>query len=220
LFEASPFRMMERGTALHVPAGDAGRLVLHSADVPVPSGSEGRENWHREQHCAVTLVRFLLTDRPDLFPATLLRSDAPDFVLSPDVAAHRAIGIEHTDMGSQTFQRTLDAASASGEPSLVILIGPDGCVGDAPAQAWTDDLRDAVVRKSDPKCWRGSPAGTARWLLIYDNARTAIAVENQEARRRVSALLHTESAAAGIDAIALVRDPGTVVLVQRSGDFA
>lgn len=206
-----------RGTTVHVPGGNAGRKALAAIHVAVPERNEGRQNWHREQDSVIRFVKHLLDARPNLFPATLTKADAPDFVLAPEGEA-RPFAIEHTDFGSHEHQRALDA-EAEAEPGTIAFVGgPDGWAGDVPEEDWASDLEKAVRRKAFEKTWRNAPDEAERWLLLYDNTETSIAVSlnRHDLPSIVAGVLKEVGGQGAPDGLAVLHG-SCVLITQRPG---
>lgn len=217
---------LDRGSVVHIPGGAAGLRSLDRITVSVPQRGEGRQNWQREQACVVALVRTLLNERPQLFPADLIRGDAPDFVLRPN-AAVRPIAIEHTDATAWEFQRVLDAESSYGDLGWVAVGARqgrdgeyedfDGWAGNEPERRWVADVGRAMLRKSGPSSWRDSPAAAERWLLIADECETAVFVSDAKARAMMADAIRGRHAHyVPFDTVAIVRGLSRIIAVDAA----
>lgn len=181
-----PSTLLLTGGAFTVPGGVEGRDLVEDLTFDAPSRSEGRTPAHRERFCLVALLRHLLLTEPSLFPATIFRNEAPDFLIHRPCGA--AIAIEHTDAGEPHYQRFLSeiehARSETVGPTEVVSIpspGGDGWIGDAPERTFIEALRASFLRKSAEQTWRNAPASAERWLLIYDQTNTSIYLSNSAA---------------------------------------
>jgi hypothetical protein len=92
--QAAPFWPTEARTAL--PAASDLPAFLNSVDFLVPQRTNGRTKDHREGHCIIRALRWLGTADPGLFPATLIRQQAPDFTVELK-GVGLAWATEHTD---------------------------------------------------------------------------------------------------------------------------
>lgn len=209
---------------VQIPGGVEGVALITAIDISVRSRKLGRENWERERFNLAALLRYLAASVPSLLPATLIRQQSPDFVFAP-TNTRRVLAIEHTDAANPDFQRRLDAdaISAVRAPSVqssdnadVAFIGnqPDGWIGDAPEQAWSDDIRAAFQRKQRLTKWAKEPAGAVRCMLIYDLTEADIFVSDLAASQIAHGLFGDFSTAlVPIQCAAIVRSAERVLWV-------
>ncbi|MBR0681357.1 hypothetical protein GXW74_12750 [Roseomonas eburnea] len=214
--------MLSSCATYRVESTRKGRDEVLDFDRTVPPRGRGRENWHRERFCILNLLAHLQCQTPSLFPAELVRQQAPDFLLRPTVV-HSPIAIEHTDAGAHEYQCVLDE-DAERDERAPVTIGArrsdtgqhakfDGRVSNAPEQCWLQDIRDAIRRKSHLRCWRNAPPNAQRWILAFDNSGAGIFVDDDAARAMLSqALSINETVGAKILAFALVRRDMSVLL--------
>jgi hypothetical protein len=137
------------------------------------------------------MLRALAQCQPALFPMQVERlapGASPDFVLTD--ASGRVVAVEHTDAGTEEYQRFLSCAgddveldwspaSPRGRGRSTLPVPPppappdryrprrDGWVGDAPIERLMGDVLTAVERKSAQKVWRDAPPTADRVLLVY-----------------------------------------------------
>lgn len=166
--------------ATDLPAAAVCAALMARVDFLVPSRADGRRPAHREGYCVIRAIRWLAANRPELFPATLYRSEAPDFVLQPASGA-RPLALEHTDAGEQAHQRWL--SETEGEQAPLFLPSPDGegWLGSAPERAFDAAIRAALRRKSADKYWRSSPKAAVRYVLAYDQTNSGLFVSDADA---------------------------------------
>ncbi|WP_137177347.1 hypothetical protein [Roseomonas sp. AR75] len=180
---------------------------LDSVDFPVPGRTKGRKKEHREGHCIIRALRWLGTTHPHLFPATLIRQEAPDFVLEPR-GNGRTWAIEHTDAGEQEYQQW--QARTDDQEGVLALPSPDGeaWLGDAPERAFDEAIRLAVRRKSEPNFWRNEPDQAVRCILAYDQTNARLFVSDAHALQSIQRAAAT---APGFG-VMLVRDAKRVLV--------
>ncbi|HEV7263360.1 MAG TPA: hypothetical protein VGN83_00350 [Falsiroseomonas sp.] len=155
----------------------------------------------------IRAIRWLTVKKPDLFPATLMRVEAPDFVLQPRGSA-QPWALEHTDAGEPGYQRWL--AQTGDEEGAILMPSPDdeGWLGDAPEQTFDQVIHLAVQRKNAPKFWRNAPAQAVRCILAYDQTNAGMFVSDAYALHSIE---RAAAAAAGFG-VMLVRGADRVLV--------
>lgn len=221
--------MLSLRSTYRVVGGEEGVSALQAFPREVPDRQCGRENWHRERVGILALLEHLVIHQPSLFPAMLVRQQAPDFLLCSESGA-LTVAIEHTEVGAEDFQRTLDHEACS-DPSAITPIGArygaNGEMtglrewnGDAAERLWQSDVQDALMRKRPQKFWRNADASCPRWILAYDNSEGSIFVSDDTALctlRQIAEL--SASRSDQISALAMVRGAQRV-LVEHIADRA
>jgi hypothetical protein len=177
---ALPFWPTSERTKL--PAAATLPAYLSDAEFYVPSRREGRQKEHREGFCIIAALRWLGAAQPDAFPATLIRAEAPDFLLFPQNGGP-TWAFEQSDAGEEQYQRWLAVTEAQTAVKFIPSPGDDGWVGDAPERAHAEAIRLAVERKSKAKFWRNAPIDAIRCVLLYDQTNTALFVDDEHAER-------------------------------------
>lgn len=195
-----------------LPDADALPAYLDGVDFQVPGRSEGRRTEHREGHCIIRALRWLGAQRPSLFPATLARQEAPDFVLEPR-NGDTPWACEITDAGETAYQhwlgRTADQRGARLIPSPA---GDDWC-GDAAEHAFALALGTAIGTKSQLGYWRTAPTGSIRCIVAYDQTNTAMFVSDRDAELVLASAVRTVSVATGSPLIGMLLRGDTRCLV-------
>jgi hypothetical protein len=164
-----------------IPAGIAGLSVLKRVPTQVMPRTGGRRNAERERYCLAATVRWLLLNRPSLFPATLGRQamkQSPDFVLEP-ASGSRAVAIEQIDAGHRSYHRWMDRLEREGgvwPPASSVR----AWFGERPKKRFVKQVAIAVCRKRNPTTWRDAPPGSIRATVIFDNTSTAGSVADEE----------------------------------------
>lgn len=205
-----PSTLLLRGGRLAIPAGVEGRIFARNLTFNVPRRSEGRTAAHRERFCFIALLKSLLHTDPDFFPATVVRGEAPDFIVLRNGGA--AVAIEHTDAGELEYQRHLAETENVSEPVAVPSPGGHGWVGDAPERAFVEALRISFSRKAASSYWRNAPDSAERWLLIYDQTDAGIFVGDAAALRFLRSAALEDAARLGVlTRIYLVRSQDVVL---------
>ncbi|MFC0408974.1 hypothetical protein [Roseomonas elaeocarpi] len=176
-------RLLAQDESYLIPTGPAGLVAIEALQVAVPpravpDGEEQRTTSHREQWALVALLKAAHAAEPSIFPMSIARSESPDF-LAVSGAAGRALAVECTEATSREFQKEL---SRQAEEDLLaparVRSHDDGYVGNAAELEWVGEVRAAIERKLKPTVWANAPAGSARWILLYDGTRAAIHVED------------------------------------------
>ncbi len=209
-----PFWPTETRTAL--PAAAELPSLLDGTAFKVPSRTERRLTPHREGHCIQAALRWLGETHPGLFPATLIRQEAPDFLLeAPDGTA--MLAIEHTDAGEQAFQEWLRRTEKQAGASLIPSPGNDGWVGDAPERAFAADIARALATKSADHFWRNAAGAQHRCMLLHDQTNAGLFVTDHDAREILrDALAALDAATSMAWSVILVRGSGRVVVSGAS----
>jgi hypothetical protein len=157
-------------------------------------------------------MQFFLEQQQELFPATVSRTEAPDFVMKP----HRFdffIGIEHTDVASQSYQRYL-ADTEQTETEEVTFFSPDGYVPGRSAELFCDELRSAISKKIKDKYWRNLRTPGRRLLLLYDMSDYSEHISHESRLDKIN-ICHNETniSSRAVDQLVLVRDRDNVISV-------
>ncbi len=158
-----------------LPAAADVPAFLERVDVGLPKRTEGRVSAHREGRCIVSALRWLNAAHPDLFPATLVRGEAPDCVLEPASGA-AAWALEHTDAGDEELQKWLrDIELGIASPSI-----PDrgGALaeGDAADVLFAREVGRAIGAKIAKGSFRSAPTDALRCVLVYGHSRFTVDV--------------------------------------------
>ena len=203
------------GASAHFPSLPEVLGVLTNLPFNVPARGHGRQTWHRERYCIVALLKFFAKCRPDIFPATLIRQESPDFLMKKDYASP-CISIEHTDLGSSEYQKFLAQEAKRGVTGWATIGDTDGWVGDGPERIWRHDLATAISKKTNPKCWQRSPKSAERLILAYDQSEANILVSDEAIYKILCDTLQSDAADRGqISAVAVVRGQDQVVFAER-----
>lgn len=211
-----PSTLLLHGGRFTIPAGAEGRSLIKNLSFEVPRRSEGRTSAHRERFCFVALLNTLLVTDPDFFPATIVRSEAPDFVIF--CPGDRVFGVEHTDAGEPEYQRHLSETEDSADPVCVPSPNDDGWRGDMPERAFSDALRSALSHMRPEVVWRNAPSAARRWLLTYDQTNTGMFVGNNSALEFLNAAaLADRRWSEAYARIYLVRSQDVVLTCARQG---
>ena len=165
-------------------------------DVTVPPRTAGRTAHHRERYCIVKYLRQLNTQNLLRFPFELSKEESPDFVLR--FQSGQSIGIEHTDFGSEQYQRALD--SLEREPAntsikfsdfdkpndlrdvRVAFVRPGeklsgaGWEGNKPEEQWVELLNQRILAKTEKLNRDHFSRHNRNELLLYDNSHVVVAV--------------------------------------------
>jgi hypothetical protein len=158
-----------------LPAAADLPAFLDGVDVGLPKRTEGRVAAHREGRCIILALRWLSTAHPALFPATLVRGEAPDFVLEPASGA-AAWALEHTDAGDEELQkwfRNIELGLVSpGIPDR----GGALAQGDAADVLFAGEAGRAIGAKVAKDSFRYAPADALRCVLVYGHGRFTVDV--------------------------------------------
>ena len=207
---ADPSTPLLRGGSFTIPAGVEGRTFVRSLTFDVPCRSEGRTAAHRERFCFIALLKSLLRTDAASFPATIVRGEAPDFIVLRKSGA--AIAIEHTDAGEFEYQQHLAETDSTDEPVFAPSPGGDGWIGDGPKRAFAEALSVSFSRKAADSYWRNAPESSERWLLAYDQTNTGMFVSDAVALGFLrSAALEDRTTSRAFTRIYLVRNQDAVL---------
>lgn len=140
-----------------IRAADAAELraVLEEVDTTVPDRTDGRRSEHEERYCVVHYLRTLERQGLIEFPIEVAKGESPDFRVC---MGERSFGLEHTNAGSKKFHQATAQLEEAPEGSelegcRVRKPGEDsqdrGAIGDEPEVRWTEEVLQAVERKTE-----------------------------------------------------------------------
>ena len=126
---------------------------IRDVDHEVPGRTQGRTSVHRERYCILIWLRTIVRCSKIQFPFAISKCESPDFIIEHPAGS---MGLEHTDAGSQEYQRWLTEIEKPPVPQLLpnedgyveLLPNEDGYVGDQ-ERAWADDIKKAILNKQD-----------------------------------------------------------------------
>jgi hypothetical protein len=194
----------EKCTAL--PPADEVPALLRKVDFKLPKRTEGRLVAHREGHCIIKALGWLAGTHPEFFPATLVRDEAPDFVVKPAIkpaSGFEAWSFEHTDAGDEGLQKAFRDAELSRDIYAPSDRQPGLGDGDAADVVFARGVGRAIAKKSNPKSFRNAPDGAFRCVLVY--GLSDFAVDPTVARSALaSALAAVNMLGGGLDGAMLL----------------
>ncbi|PWS35849.1 hypothetical protein DFH01_19980 [Falsiroseomonas bella] len=147
-------------------------------------------------------LRWFGTAHPHLFPATLIRQEAPDSVLEP-FGNGKAWAIEHTDAGEEDLQKWLRDSELSIAPCAIPDRGSTLKEGDAADALFAREVGRAIGAKVAKDSFRRAPAGALRCVLVYAHSRFVVDVTVAPCAL-AAALAALRAAGASIDAALLL----------------
>jgi hypothetical protein len=168
------------GGTLRARDADALRAELLQLDFSVPRRTAGRQALHRERYSVARYLETLSESDRLGYPLAVTKRESPDFLLH---FAGKDIGLEHTDAGDKTTQAAATKLEKAPRGSFVEAgiqeVRRPGepyrakpFVGDEPERLWTNDMREAVEKKTGDL--QGYDFAPDCDLLIYDNSAYAV----------------------------------------------
>lgn len=197
-----------------IPAGTAGLDFIDQIPTKVMGSGAGRTNSQRERYCLVAVLRWLLKNRPSLFPAVIERTamnQSPDFILQP-ASGSVPIAIEHVDAGHRMFHRWMDRLRP-GE-AWPPLSSRRAFLGDLPKTRFVRQVAIATCRKRTAKTWRHASNDSIRAIVIYDKTSTRDWVDDDEVRDLLEAARGLSGWPSNTnEALFLIREPHRVFVM-------